>query len=457
MMATIGSEIRVRVGDLSDDVVRALEVELRVPNPKYVAAERRTGRPPVWIPEYVCGYRRDGEDLCLPRGVHAFVRRALQWLPVEWSSEVAIGEPLECEYGGTLRPYQAPIVDEMLRRVQGLVVAPCGSGKTEIGLAAIARAGREALVLVHTKDLLEQWRARIKARFGVEAGQIGSGKATLAPVTVATVQTLARWGRERVSGELARFGVLVCDECHHVPAETWALVVGAIPARHRWGLTATPNRQDGLGALIQWVVGPEIARVRHGDLSEAGAIVPAEVRQVRTGFAWDGDATEQYGQLMAALVEDPERNALVARLACDELDAGGSVLILSQRVAHCEALAAAVGERHEAVALTGALGARKRADAIARLQSGELRCVVATQLADEGLDVPCLSCLILATPSRAAGRTQQRVGRIMRPAPGKAVPVCYDLVDAQIGVLANQARARRRALRDAGCTVARGA
>jgi superfamily II DNA or RNA helicase len=121
--------------------------------------------------------------------------------------------------------------------------------------------------------------------------------------------------------------------------------------------------------------------------------------------------------------------------------------VLSGRIEHCAALAEALNEAGtEAVALTGELSARQRAAALTRFREGDLKVLCATNLADEGLDVGRLECVILTTPTRAEGRTLQRLGRLMRPYPGKQQPVLYDLVDADF-ISKSQFRARKRAYR----------
>ena len=142
---------------------------------------------------------------------------------------------------------------------------------------------------------------------------------------------------------------------------------------------------------------------------------------------------------------DPDRNATILREIEGLVREGRVVLVLSERVAHCRRLAAALTDRGiEAEPLVGALTARRREDLLDRVRCGALRVLVGTTVADEGLDLPTLDAVVLATGTRALSRVQQRIGRAMRPAPGKGRPVVVDLVDAW-GPLLGQA-ARRRAL-----------
>jgi superfamily II DNA or RNA helicase len=147
--------------------------------------------------------------------------------------------------------------------------------------------------------------------------------------------------------------------------------------------------------------------------------------------------------MTTALVRDPDRNRLIYQTISQLLDGGRRVIALTQRVEHAELFYRAF-EKYRPGAAVLAVGARKkeREEAIRRITEGSARVLFATQLADEGLDAPILDALVLMTPQRAEGKTIQRVGRILRSAEGKRQPVVIDLVDANVPILKNQARAR---------------
>lgn len=243
----------------------------------------------------------------------------------------------------------------------------------------------------------------------------------------------------------ARFGCVIVDEAHHAPASTFQAVLGRMPARHRFGLTATPEREDGLTPLLSFTLGERLFEVAYRDLVAAGYLSAPEVRPVYTRFGFDYSGPDDHHACMAALIDDADRNDLVAEIAAREAAGGHSVLVLSDRVEHCRRLAHLITLRGvEAEVLVGAVKKPDRRRILDDLRAGRLRVVVASTLADEGLDVPRLDRIVLAFPGRTRGRTAQRIGRLMRPHPDKRGAVLFDLVDAAVPPLLRQFHARRR-------------
>lgn len=332
-----------------------------------------------------------------------------------------------------LRPYQRDALDAWLSAGRaGTVCAPCGGGKTVIGLAAMAATPTPALVLVHTLDLARQWIGEAREKLGVEAGLVGDGKRKdTGRVTVATLQTLSRWPWWERAEWGRRYGLVICDECHHIPAVSFAEVLSTLPGKARLGLTATPERHDGLTEWVWWCCGPLVRRITQGELQALGAVLAPVVRWVPS--PWTAPDVAGWADIMADLAGDETRNRLLERLIVERVQAGRSVIVLADRVEHCYELArrvcAAVGEG-AAEALVGEVTPKRRTALLERARTGALRCVVATTVADEGLDLPRLDCVVLAAPSKNLGRVQQRVGRALRPMSGKGEPEVVDVVDA---------------------------
>ena len=246
-------------------------------------------------------------------------------------------------------------------------------------------------------------------------------------------------------------GSVVVHNCHHVPCATLTDVLYELPGRYRLGLTATPTRADGLTPILLGHMGPIRAEVSRQALAEAGAIIVPRVERIAT--AWTSPEDTEYVQMVTDATEDDARNIQIADLAATAVKAGRHVLIQTERVEHARVLSRLIGDRHGlgSVAVYGGLGAKARALALSQVASGACPILIATQLADEGLDLPILDTLILGVPQRNAARLEQRVGRIARPAPGKVDAIVYDLLDD--GPAKRLQYARLKVYRMMGCQV----
>jgi superfamily II DNA or RNA helicase len=238
-----------------------------------------------------------------------------------------------------------------------------------------------------------------------------------------------------------RFGLVLLDEAHHCPATTFTEVMQAFPAAYRYGLTATPERRDGLFPFLEAVIGPVRHEITNEDLRRAGVLVVPKIEYIRTDFSCP---YSEWVDIVDALTKDAARNALALSVVEKALDDGRQVLALSERVAHVQHLAAMMESRRPGTTAlaVGTMGKKAREEAIERMRNGTARVLFATKLADEGLNIPGLSALVLLTPSRDGARTMQRAGRTLRSVPGKPQPVIYDLADSRVGLLRSQARTR---------------
>ncbi|MBF0417967.1 MAG: DEAD/DEAH box helicase [Magnetococcales bacterium] len=325
-----------------------------------------------------------------------------------------------------LRGYQLRVIDKASMRTQGVIESPTGSGKTITALELIRRVGHRAVVLVHSQLLARQWGHVIKTILGLKAGQIGDGVwEEGAEITVAMMQTLvARPDQAKLFAQ--KIGMVVVDECHHAPATTFAKVIGMFPALHRFGFTATPDRGDGLGEIVNRLIGDTIAVVSPHEVQEVGGIVSVVVEAHRTGRTYSNvspDDKRAYSKLLEAIVTDQGRNQMIARLAMS-MNAR-QTLVLTDRVEHAETLA---GQIMGSLLVHGKLPAKERNERMSKMATAKV--VVGTKgLLGEGLDCSVWDTLILATPISGETPLLQAVGRVIRPAPGKGKALVIDLVD----------------------------
>lgn len=461
MRITIGSEIRVK------DAPKALYdwcgENLVLPNPEYANRARRG----LWLgntPQYLWLYRVDGSDLVLPVGVGKQLR---QFMSANDAVEIQLADNGILSYAGSvpLYDYQQPAVEAMTAASCGILQSPCGSGKTQMGIALAARISRKALWITHTQDLLTQSLDRASQYFPRETlGTITAGRVRIGShITFATVQTLCKL-------DLARYrdswDVIIVDECHRLagtPTQVTMFykVMNSLAARHKYGLSATVHRSDGMIKSTFAVLGPVAYQVP----DEAVADKTMKVRVVRreTGIktnlnCLDTDGTLKYNSLLEYLTGNLERNGMIAGDIAGQQ--GHSCLVLSSRLAHLQAIQRLLPDvlRDRSVMVDGSMtskrGRQQREQAIEDMRTGQKDILFASfGLAKEGLDIPRLDRLFLVSPQKDYAVVTQSIGRVARVAPGKLDAICYDYVDA-IQFCENQWKRRRAHYRKAGCEFA---
>jgi len=445
MQIIVGS--RAHLSEVSPGLDGIITDWLTIQNPKWIEAvkmNRWTGNLDPYLSS--CerskggnlivprGATRECIALCREHGVNPKIVDRRRSLP-----EVRFG------FKGTLRLYQEEAVNAVLSRDFGTLQAATGAGKTVIGLAAIAARRQPALVVVHTRELLNQWIERIQTFLQIprqEMGQIGSGKIqTGNRITVAMVQTLYKCAQDVAP----KVGFLLVDECHRCPSRTFVEAVSAFDCRFMLGLSATPYRRDGLTKLIYWHLGELVHTVDKTELIQTGAILKAKVVTRETDFETELDPSQQYSAMLSELTRDPVRNRLIAADVAREVGNGGGVcLCLTDRKQHAQTISELLsGYGIEAPVLTGDTPRKEREAIVTRLNEGGVKVVCATgQLIGEGFDCKALQMLFLMTPARFSGRVIQYLGRVLRPAPGKKLAKIFDYIDVNVGVLAASARAR---------------
>lgn len=444
MKITVANKIRVE--GVTRELADWCRDNLTLTNPDYIKKERMS----LWcgnLPRQICLYELDGDSYALPFGVwgaefyNLFGKgEGVEVIPAFKPLDSV--ERIDYQSKISLYDYQAEAVGKALKKGNGVVVMPCGAGKTQTALELIARLGLKTLWLTHTQDLLTQSLNRAKSVLDIEQasyGKITGGKVDIGyGITFATVQTMSKL-------DLAQYKdtwqAVVVDECHKAigsPTKVMQFykVLSNLNCRYKYGLTATPKRADGLERSMFALIGNVIHTVPREAV--AGTTCPIRVDTIETGYTPDtdfvlaGDGTLNYASLVQDMVSNKERKNFVFN-KLKSLD--GSTLVLANRVEYLAELCAEyrrIGKRAICLSTLGnsKKAKKERREALVKLNAGELDCVFATyQLAKEGLDVPNLRYLVLATPEKDETTVTQAVGRVGRKADGKEYGTVIDFVD----------------------------
>jgi superfamily II DNA or RNA helicase len=390
------------------------------------------------------------EHIGLPRGCLEEVAAVFKAhrVKVELRDERTTGQPINAAFRGELRPDQREAVTQILAHDQGILCAPTAFGKTVVGACLIASRAANTLVLVHRRQLMDQWRERLSAFLSTpieHIGQVGGGKSKRTGVIdVAVIQGLQRNGE--VKDFVADYGQIIVDECHHLSAFTFEQVLRQAKAKYILGLTATPTRKDGHHPILFMQCGP-IRYHRSAKDATLSFLKHQVIPRYTTFNCNDQNGAATIQDIYSALVSDEARNDLIVQDLKEALLAGRSPLVLTSRTEHLKHLTECLsGIAHRAFILKGGMGIRQRkklAESIAAIPPGESRVLLATgSYIGEGFDDPQLDTLFLAMPVSWKGTLQQYVGRLHRVHENKTEVRVYDYADVQVPMLARMFKKR---------------
>lgn len=409
-------------------------------------------------------YEVDGHRVHVSRGATRELTAALAPVGVRFVDRTSTAPVEWPRYEGSLRPYQERAVAASLPGIQGVVVGPCGSGKTEILLALAARTGQRTIVAVDTKDLQRQWAERFRAKYAGSPGDVGmiGGLSSSASgydwdwavrkgpgrvLTVATVQTL-----RGDPSSLDLHGCLVADEVHLWAASTFDVAASASSCRHRYGATATLQRSDGRLQIVTHTFGPVLYEVTAEELEDSGHRRPVPVRLVRTGFRMGrSSSAPAWTDVLSSMASDPARHAVVMKTVVADAAEGPTLVLSASRVygeqivseladrglrvhslfggagrpadcVHCGHVEPGAGGAKECPSCRSQKPSRASHNAAVLALLDEGRCVaVGTSVADKALDVPRLARVVVALPTAGgkgqplSARFKQQHGRLARP------------------------------------------
>ena len=443
------------------EILEYSKKNLTLPNPEY-AKKARMG---FWLgntPKTINLYQIIGGNLVLPYGT---LKNILKIYPnVNVENEFTKGEIIDYKCSVPLYDYQITATDEMVKGFYGILQSKAGSGKTQMGISIIGKLQRKALWLTTTADLLNQSRERAERYMDKNLiGTITEGKVNIGQgVTFATIQTMCKLNLSQYKD---LWDVIIVDECHRVcgsPTQMtmFAKVLNSLSARHKYGLSATVHRADGMIQATFALIGDVVHTVP--DSAVADKVMRVGIKPIGTGVkltyeSLNTDGTLNYTKLINNLTNCFTRNICIIDELIDQK--GKSCLVLSDRLEHLERLLNMLPDdmRSQAVMISGKMTTKKgkaeREQAIEDMRTGKKKYLFATYtLCKEGLDIPRLEYLFMASPVKDYAVVVQSIGRIARTFEGKSNPICYDFVDT-IGIAQKMFKQRLRHYKKEGCYI----
>jgi superfamily II DNA or RNA helicase len=405
------------------------------------------------------------QHIALPRGCQDELISLLDDLKIKpvIQDERFVGECIAgIEFQGQLTDEQNLAVKKLLEHDVGTLSATTAFGKTVVALNILAKRQVNTLIIVHRRQLLDQWLERIELFLNVtkkQVGKIGGGKnKPTGVIDVAIIQSLTK--NQSVADLVANYGQVIFDECHHLSAVSFEMVAKACKAKYVLGLSATLTRKDGHHPIVFMQCGV----VRHQVSAKKQALArPFEhyVTQRHTSFMMpenNSPVTLSIHNVYQALVVDVERNQFIIEDIKKALAQGRSPLILTERREHVSILAEQISKfAKNVVVMQGGMGMQQRKqvqDTLQNIPDTEERVIIATgRYLGEGFDDARLDTLFLVMPVSWKGTLAQYVGRLHRLYHLKTEVRIYDYVDSKVPMLSKMSEKRKAGYKALGYTM----
>jgi superfamily II DNA or RNA helicase len=445
LQIALNNNIKIPRVQLNPGLINFLRENLNFINSEYII-KKKLGKSTFGIEGYFRMLEERDGNVIIPRG---FVRELLLYckekrIPYQLNDERKKLTAVNYSFKGSLYDYQKAAVDTVTKKEMGIIVAPPGSGKTIIGLSIIAQKKQPALIIVHRKQLFDQWIERIQSFLGIAEtfiGKIAQEQQKIGThITVAMIQSVA--AIDASNDFFKSFGTIIIDECHHVPAKTFRQVISNFHCYYLYGLTATPIRKNNDEKLIFIHIGDIIHETKLPTQNNAAAKkVSVIIRETELLVPFDYK-TDKAETLLKILIHDSSRNRLIIDDIISEVNTGKKVLVLTERKAHIDTLYQYLKTKFKVIAVSGEDADSQKKSKFSQINSGNFQVLISTgQFLGEGTDIPGLHCLVLAYPFSFEGKMVQYLGRVQRT---EIAPVIYDYRDIRVDYLEKLFRQRSR-------------
>lgn len=433
----LGNKIVLNRPGVSLPLINFLKEELNFANTKFLI-RKKLGKNTWGVARNFKFVEERNNEVLIPRGMIGRLIRFCKEQHIDYTFVDERTKNPSVSFASTiqLREHQQAVVEACSKKDFGVITAPPGSGKTVIGLYVIAEKGQPALIVVHRKQLADQWIERIESFLGIpkrDIGSISGGKSKVGKsITIATIQSLNKLVQTSEIANLEKaFGTIIVDECHHVPAETYRNTISKLHSFYLYGLTATPFRKYNDGKLIFIHLGESVAEIKQQDIeNQPRARIIVKNTNLFVPFNIKTDKLETLSKI---LVHDSARNKLILDDVINETKAGRKSVIITERKDHIETLNQYLKPFYETVTLSGDDPESLRNTKWKLLMEGNFQVLITTgQYFGEGSDLAQITCVFLAYPFSFEGKLVQYIGRVQR---SNVPPIVYDYRDHRIGYL----------------------
>ncbi len=441
----IKNQIYLKRNQLRKKLIVFLREQLNFYNSDYLA-KKNLGKSTFNTEKFFNLIEESKNEVMIPRGFSASLVQFCnkENIPYKIVDKRSKKDPVDFESEIKLLEHQEIALEKIREKDFGVIVSPPSSGKTVIGLEIIAEKRQPALIIVHRKQLFDQWIERIQDFLKIpkkEIGQIGNQKNKIGKlITIAMIQSLSRVQDFK---EIANtFGTIIIDECHHIPAKSFRETIVNFNSFYLYGLTATPKRKNNDQKLIFVYIGNILHQVnQHDYLQEKNIRTEINIKETDLFVPFDYKI-DKYETISRILIHDTQRNSIIINDIEQNAERFKTILILSERKAHVDILNLYLKEKYETITIHGDDSESTRKSKTEQIKQGHFKIVISTgQYFGEGIDISNLECLFIVYPFAFEGKLIQYIGRIQR---SEKPPVIFDYRDSKIDYFEKMFRQRKR-------------
>ncbi|PKQ66475.1 hypothetical protein BZG01_10625 [Labilibaculum manganireducens] len=441
----ISNQIFLKRAQLSQKLIVFLREQLNFYNSDYLA-KKNLGKSTFNTEKFFRLIEESDNEVMIPRGFTASLVKFCneEKIPFKIIDKRDKKDTIDIESDIELQDHQEIALEKVREKDFGVIVSPPGSGKTIIGLEIIVEKRQPALIIVHRKQLFDQWMERIQDFLKIpkkDIGQIGNQKKKIGKqITIAMIQSLSR--TDDLKDIKNAFGTIIIDECHHIPAKSFRETIVNFNAYYLYGLTATPKRKNNDEKLIFVYIGNIIHQVNQQEfLAERNIQTEINIKETDL-FAPFDYKIDKYETISRILIHDTQRNSLIINDIENNATRFKTILILSERKAHVDILNLYLKDKFETITIHGDDSEVARKSKIEQIKQGHFKIVISTgQFFGEGIDISNLECLFIVYPFAFEGKLIQYIGRIQR---SKNPPVIFDYRDSKIDYFEKMFKQRKR-------------